>query len=66
MDEIRKAFEEISGEEKKRLMMAFEAGRSDYIEYAKGKFLGCNIRESASMHITEIHRYWSIGEIKCG
>lgn len=60
---IRELYDNLTPEERKELMCAFEEGSSHYIVLPMDKFLGVNVQPSKHLHILEVAGMWVYGEL---
>lgn len=60
---MKMILQSLEPEDRKRLMYAFDNGFSQYIEYAKGRFIGVHIQNNPNLQTDTRSGVWSIGEI---
>lgn len=65
MRTIKSILDSLGVEQREVIMLAFNTGVQQHIEYAPGKYIGVNIKEpAANMTVEQTVGYWSCGEIK--
>jgi hypothetical protein len=65
MVDIKEVLNSLDKEKRLQLMMAFNDGLSDYIEYEPGYFIGVNLvsEKFPNLKITNTRGSWCIGEV---
>lgn len=65
MTTIKDTLDNLSPEQKRQLMYAFEHMLSQYISLPDGKFIGVHVDKIKNLHVTQKAGVWAIGnEVK--